>query len=463
MTVRSILDDEVARRLNELQQAFFHRGIPSMIMLDGNDGRVIEKIATEIIRCIDPHGISYVNLPPLTKRSPYLISRYMRSIPEKGMIALLDRSWYSSLVTCYSDEANFKRGVERAVGFERYLHNHGVLLMKVIIDADPDLDHDDGLDPECDPDCFLSSEMDVEEKRSRALMKKALTHTDMPYSKFNGIKSKNVDDTVTDVAACIVQMMGDRLSRDPRPMDSTIGRVHPNPRRLADLSLRIRDYDDRMVALTEQLEAIQIDLANSDRSLVLCFEGWDAAGKGSAIKHLCHALNPRGYTLSQVKAPTEDELRRPYLWRFCNSLPDTGRITIYDRSWYGRMMVEPVEGLCTKSEYSRSADEINNFEDMLVANGAIILKFWMEVSPGEQLRRFESRAGDPLKQWKLTDDDWRNRSKRDAYEMYIDAMIESTNTDYAPWVVVESESKKYSRVKVLETVVNALENALNDF
>jgi polyphosphate kinase 2 (PPK2 family) len=203
-----------------------------------------------------------------------------------------------------------------------------------------------------------------------------------------------------------------------------------------------------------------MDLSLSDRSMVVCFEGWDAAGKGSCIKHLCHALNPRGYEVFQTKAPTEEESRHTYLWRFCKGIPTKGHITVYDRTWYGRMMVEHIEGFCTEEEYRRSPIEINTLEKIMVNNGAILLKFWLDITPEEQLRRFKKRADDPLKQWKITEEDWRNRAKWDEYDSHVDAMIESTNTDRAPWTVVDSNNKKHSRITVLKTVVDVLREEL---
>jgi len=203
-----------------------------------------------------------------------------------------------------------------------------------------------------------------------------------------------------------------------------------------------------------------MDLSVSGRSLVVCFEGWDAAGKGSCIKHLCHALNPRGYAVYQTKAPTEEESKHTYFWRFLKGIPDRGHITVFDRTWYGRMMVEHIEGFCTEEEYRRSPFEINSFERMMVSDGMILLKFWLDISPDEQLARFNCRMGDPLKQWKMTDEDWRNRSKWDEYDAHVDAMIESTNTDHAPWTVINAASKQYARVEVLRTVVSALKKEL---
>ncbi|AGI47591.1 hypothetical protein TALC_00592 [Thermoplasmatales archaeon BRNA1] len=216
-----------------------------------------------------------------------------------------------------------------------------------------------------------------------------------------------------------------------------------------------------MDRLSTDLEGLQILLSLSGMSVVLVFEGWDAAGKGGCIKHIAHALNPRGYLIDRVKKPTATDLAHTYLWRFASYMPRPGHISIFDRSWYGRMMVEPIEGFCTPEEYSRSADEINTMEHMLADSGAIVIKFWLDITKDEQEVRFNARKEDPLKSWKLTDEDWRNREKWDVYEEYVDRMIASTNTPYAPWVVVPANNKKAAQMQVMSAVVSELKKRLD--
>ena len=208
------------------------------------------------------------------------------------------------------------------------------------------------------------------------------------------------------------------------------------------------------------LYELQTRLAASDRSLVVGFEGRDAAGKGSAIRHLTRALNPRGYKVVEIKAPTAEERSYTYLRRFAEHMPDAGRITVFDRTWYGRMTVEPIEGLCSEDEYERSASEINAMEKCMTDNGILLVKIWLDVSAEEQLRRFEKRAADELKQWKLTDDDWRNRGKWDEYEARIGRMMTATNTPYAPWTAVPADDKAHARALVLDAIATALRTGL---
>jgi polyphosphate kinase 2 (PPK2 family) len=194
--------------------------------------------------------------------------------------------------------------------------------------------------------------------------------------------------------------------------------------------------------------------------LCVVFEGWDASGKGGAIKRLVAPLDPRHVRVSQFAAPTYDEKRHHFLWRFWPKLPGWGGMAVYDRSWYGRVLVERVEEFATKEQWSRAYEEIVEFERTLTAEGMIMVKFWMHVSSEEQLARFEDRAGDPLRTWKLTDEDWRNRDKRPQYEKAVNDMLKKTDHERAPWHVVAGDNKRHSRVAVVETVCSSVEAEL---
>jgi polyphosphate kinase 2 (PPK2 family) len=190
------------------------------------------------------------------------------------------------------------------------------------------------------------------------------------------------------------------------------------------------------------------------------FEGWDASGKGGCIKRLVSPLDPRHVRVSQFAAPTYDEKRHHFLWRFWPRLPGWGGMAVFDRSWYGRVLVERVEGLAPDQVWRRAYHEISEFEQTLVAEGTVMVKFWLHLSDGEQLRRFRSRQDDPLRRWKLTDEDWRNRDKRDDYTAAIEEMLDRTSSPHAPWTLVEAENKRWARVKVVDTVVDAMTEGL---
>ncbi len=232
--------------------------------------------------------------------------------------------------------------------------------------------------------------------------------------------------------------------------------------RQLDLSLKLDDeqYDDKLARYQGKLPRLARRLHDAGRSMILVFEGPDAAGKGGAIRRLTAAMDARLYRVISVGAPTDEESLHPYLWRFWRNLPRQGRITIYDRSWYGRVLVERLEGFAEREEWLRAYAEINDFESQLAEFGTILIKFWLAISPKEQLRRFKDRQLTPYKQYKLTEEDWRNRKKWDAYEAAACDMIERTSTDEAPWVPVEADDKRWARVKVLRTVCKRLQRKL---
>ncbi len=235
-----------------------------------------------------------------------------------------------------------------------------------------------------------------------------------------------------------------------------------------DLSLKLsRDEEaERLAAAQERLLALRLRLGGLTGGqgigppVCVLFEGWDASGKGGAIKRLVAPLDPRHVRVVQFAAPTYDEKRHHFLWRFWPSLPGHGGMAVLDRSWYGRVLVERVEKFAAKAEWSRAYGEINEFESTLSAEGMILVKFWVHVSDEEQLKRFEARRDDPLKSWKLTDEDWRNRKQRKRYEEAIEEMLERTDTPVAPWHLVEGDSKRWARVKVIETVCERIERAI---
>ncbi|MCB9102122.1 MAG: hypothetical protein H6632_21480 [Anaerolineales bacterium] len=230
-----------------------------------------------------------------------------------------------------------------------------------------------------------------------------------------------------------------------------------------DLSkkLKRKEYRQALDEYQTKVRALGFEVYRQQRPVVMVFEGWDAAGKGGAIKRLTARLDPRSYEVHAIAAPTGDDAARHYLYRFWRRLPIQGEIGIFDRTWYGRVLVERVEGFCSTKEWQRAYGEINEFEKQLVDFGTIIFKFWVHISKDEQLARFESRRMTPQKSWKLTEEDWRNRKKWDEYEAAVEDMIAKTSTEHAPWTVVPGNDKGYARITVLKTVVEGLSRSLN--
>ena len=236
-----------------------------------------------------------------------------------------------------------------------------------------------------------------------------------------------------------------------------------------DMSLKLSKAEEaeRLEAAQSRLLELRLDMAGLTSPdgrlgppLCVVFEGLDASGKGGAIKRLVTSLDPRHVRVAQFAAPTHDEKRHHFLWRFGPSLPGWGGMAVLDRSWYGRVLVERVEGFATVEQWSRAYAEIVGFERTLALEGMLLVKLWMHISEEEQLKRFHAREKDPLKSWKLTDEDWRNRDKRAAYDKAVEDMLEYTDHQHGPWQVVEADSKRYARVKVIETVIAEIERGM---
>jgi polyphosphate kinase 2 (PPK2 family) len=231
-------------------------------------------------------------------------------------------------------------------------------------------------------------------------------------------------------------------------------------------SLQKDEYEERLVAGQRRFEELRLHLGgqtndgNIGPGLLVVVEGSDAGGKGGAIKRLVQPLDPRHYSVYSYAAPSSRELRHHFLWRFWSKVPGNGGMCVFDRSWYGRVLVERVEEFATTQEWTRAYDEIVNFERGLATEGTIIVKFWMHVSPDKQLERFNSRKDDPLRKWKLTDEDWRNREKRDLYDEAAEDMFERTDHASAPWHLVAGDQKKWARIAVLETTIKRIEHGL---
>ncbi len=230
-----------------------------------------------------------------------------------------------------------------------------------------------------------------------------------------------------------------------------------------DLAVRLSrpEYEKQLDRLKNQMHLLGYQAYLQKRPVVVVFEGWDAAGKGGAIKRLTERLDPRGYVVYPIAAPAGDDKARHYLYRFWRRLPEAGQIAIFDRSWYGRVLVERVEGFCSEAVWRRAYTEINQFERELIEFGAILFKFWMHISQAEQLRRFKERERTDYKAWKLTDEDWRNRGKWEDYERAAEDMLLKTSTHKAPWTIVEANDKLHARIKVLKTAVNKLKEELD--
>ncbi len=454
----SLSGKESEAEINAVQHRLFDEKRAVSIVFEGAGGSMMSFLINGFISILEPRGVDYRHIDGGN------LCDYIAMTPPNGRIRVFDRAWYSDAV-CNRDEIN--GSVEKITEFERYLTDNGVILVKIFLDIDgkkisgfrdtyPVLPSEEcGFLGDDDPDYERFS---LENEKTSELIERTDTHN----APWHIIETGDYGETLNAVCNAVLDCLKGYASYAHVPSSPGILMPYPNPRENNDFSKSLckSEYKKKLNKYQDKLSELQCKLALSDKSLVLVFEGWDAAGKGGSIKRVTGALNPRGYSVYPTPAPTAEEKANTYLWRFAKNIPEKGHIAIFDRSWYGRMMVEPIEGFCTENEYSRSAGEINMFERILTENGCIVIKFWMDITEDVQLDRFNDRMNDPMKRWKITDEDWRNREKWDTYEKYVNAMIEHTNTPDAPWYSVESADKHYGRIKVLKIVCETLENEL---
>ncbi|HRY26866.1 MAG: polyphosphate:AMP phosphotransferase [Geminicoccaceae bacterium] len=461
---------EAQFRLREAQ------GFPVIVLVTGQDMSGKGQVMHRLTEWLDPRYLrinAYVPPHGAELERPAMW-RYWRDLPPAGEIGLVFGSWYNDALRAALDDrdgSGLDDWINRINAFEGLLGDEGALILKFLLRISPE-----------------------ERKRREKRLKKAAypsrhvleEWTDLgPLKKIRPVADEIVTRTSTALAPWLVLPADDPAYRDllfgrtirtalekrlegspptreapPALVPSLDGRTVLDA---LDLTLELdrKTYGERLPALQYRLAELTDSRAFDRCSLVCVFEGNDAAGKGGAIRRFTAALDPRRYRVWPIGAPTDDEKRQAYLWRFWRRVPRLGRTAVFDRSWYGRVLVERVEGYASEPEWHRAYGEINEFEAELTRHGCVVVKFWLATSPEEQLRRFEARADTAWKQHKITPEDWRNRQKWDAYAQAVSDMVDRTSTAIAPWTLVEAEDKRWARIKVLETIADRLERALS--
>ena len=457
----------------ELEQAKF----PVLVLINGADGAGKSETLNTLHEWLDARYLrteAYEEASEAERARPEFW-RYWMWLPKAGRIGIFLGSWYTppilDRVLGDGKPRRFEQALTRINAFERTLADDGTLFIKLWFHVSKKVQKQ-----------RLKAE--ARAQSTRLLVTKRNWRNHEHYDEFVTVTERVLRDTSTGQAPWTVIESG-----DDRYRNITAGRAileqlqrHLAQRRASDapraepeigdpitlldgldLSLKLEksDYERRMVELQGRLGELARKLKKRHRSAIILFEGSDAAGKGGAIRRLVWALDARQYRIIPIAAPSDEERAHHYLWRFFRHLPERGRITIYDRSWYGRVLVERVEGFASEQEWRRAYKEINDFEQELTRDGIVLVKFWLQISPEEQLRRFQEREREPWKQHKITAEDYRNRGKTHQYEAAAAEMIARNSTEYAPFTLIEAEDKRYARIKVLETVCERLEHALS--
>ena len=474
---KEVLNGEIrvlrARLLGQ-QQLLREKKLPVLVLIEGWAAAGKGSLIKEIISEIDPRFYNVVSpavIPESESRYPFLYP-YATAIPENGKLIFLDSGWMEALVRkrlrLEISGKEYKRRIRAVSEFERQLRDGGYLVLKLFLHIDED-EQGERLETLCEnaniewrvtPD-------DLWQHREYKSFLKAyddfMDATDDPV-KWHVLDGRRKRTAVRDAMKLLVEKIDKALAKERyvgEPFEEKFPLLKMPKLADVDLSPTIadEDYKAELKKLQKRLSELHNVIYRKKIPVILCYEGWDAAGKGGNIRRVAYPLDPRGFDVHPIASPLPHELNRQYLWRFWTRLPRTGHICIFDRTWYGRVMVERLEGFCSEKDWKRAYNEINEFERQLTDWGAVLLKFWIHIDQDTQLARFTERQNTPEKQWKITDEDWRNREKWPQYEEAVDEMLQKTSTENAPWYIIESNDKHYARIKALKIIVKALEKA----
>lgn len=476
-----------AARLEKLQLLVKQSALPVIVLVEGWGTAGKGSRIASMIAPMDPRFFEVISVPSPTPEElakPFLY-HHMKNIPENGKFLFLDSGWMDQTIREYQSGSfsvkEYERRLEEICVFERQLCDNGYLLVKLFLHIGQEEQHKRIQHLLKNPDTgWRVSGHDHWQSRHYeqclADFDDYLCATNRPYAPWHIIDSTHRKQSELECLTILCDSL--QAALDAKAEGKTIGsqsfpEFSPNSQSFPlvpmpklqevalDQQLGRSEYKEALKHYQKKLAKLHDQIYRWKIPVILAYEGWDAAGKGGNIKRITQALDPRGYKVIPIASPKPYELARHYLWRFWERLPKEGHIVIFDRTWYGRVMVERLEGFCTESDWKRAYTEINEFEQQLTDWGAVVLKFWVQIDKDTQLKRFEDRQNDPDKQWKITEEDWRNREKWDSYEQAIDEMLQKTSTQYAPWHIIESNCKYYARIKALELLTDALEAAID--
>jgi AMP-polyphosphate phosphotransferase len=469
---------EVRAALLGAQRELAVADISVVVIVTGVGGAGKSETVNLLLEWLDARGIQThaMRKPSAEERRRPPMWRYWVDLPPRGRMGIFFGAWYAQpILDAVFERTNrleLDQSLDRIVELEQMLCREDVLIVKFWLHLSRKAQRRQIKRLEADPrqrwrifkrDWKLFRRYDAYRSVGEHVLRRTGTG-DAPWNIVEGADRKYRNLTVGRLLLEAIQARLAKAKAGPCPAAPVPLHLKPpevNVINSLDLghSLDQATYKDQLLDAQGELALLTRKLGKEGRSLILVFEGPDAAGKGGAIRRLTAAMDARDFQVITVAAPSDEERAHPYLWRFWRALPKRGRVAIYDRSWYGRVLVERVEGFATPEQWQRAFEEINAFEEQLTEAGTIVVKFWLAISPDEQLRRFKDRQATSYKQYKITPEDWRNRDRWESYEAAACEMIEKTGTETAPWVLVEGNNKEWARVKVLKAVVKALKQA----
>lgn len=488
---------ELSLSLGELQRKAKDLKVPVMVILEGWNAAGKGTLLNRVLMCLDPRGFTVYNTKASNEEERFrpFLWRFWAKTPARGHINFYDRSWYRRVTQERMDnvitEKEWHSAYDEINSFERQLVDDDAVIIKLFLHIGKKEQKKRLEDMESDTTTkWKVTAEDWKHHKQYELyynvFEEMFDKTDTDYAPWLIVEAEDTRFATIKIYRKIINALENKIAekmeqeRMKTAMLATKSDPDVNAKNAAaqsikqdyQLSTTILDKIDLSKTMTreeyqKELKICQKKIRDIEHGIyekripiTIAFEGWDAAGKGGNIKRLTENMDPRGYDVWTFASPTPTEKAHQHLWRFWQHIPKAGHIAIFDRTWYGRVLVERVEGFCSKVEWKRAYREINDMEWQWANYGTEIFKFWLHIDKEEQLNRFNARVNDPGKQYKITDEDWRNREKWDEYKAAVDEMLVRTDTKYAPWTIVEANSKYYARIKVLKTIIERMDKIL---
>jgi AMP-polyphosphate phosphotransferase len=472
-------------KLGELQRKLKDLRVPVIIVFEGLSASGKSEIISRLLRPLDPRGFNVYSIAPRPGDEeadhPYMWRFWMKT-PARGRIAIFEKSWYRLVLSSRIEKTvardEWKGAYEEFNSFERQLSDDDALIIKFWLHINKKEQRRRLTELESDRDTswmVTKNEWKQNQKFNRYIKAadEMIEKTDTHYAPWTVLEAHDKRFAIVKMYQNVIHIFEDKIGAiekkekvkavsKPVHVQQDSQKAYGSMLDAADLSKTVPPeiYEKKIDRYQKQIRDLGYELFKKKKPLIILYEGWDASGKGGNIKRLMASLDPSLSRVLPVAAPNDIERDHHYLWRFWINLPRAGYCAIFDRTWYGRVLVERVEGFCSEVDWQRAYHEINEMEEQLISSGAVLVKFWIHLSKEEQMRRFKEREEIPYKKWKITDEDYRNREKWDLYKDAVDEMLLRTSTDHAPWTIVEGNCKRHARLKALKTIINSATKAL---